>query len=246
MKPIAEVATLLERHPLFSKLPASARGILVREGTRIDLDRGELLYEAGQPARGFFALLKGAVQIEYPSGPEAKRFAAALLPAPAFLGEAQVLHDRPWSATGTALFSSVLLGIKPKTLENISEIHPQLAWSLYRELAWRFLGAIDAWKYQQLATPEELLARYLVSYAIVHQKVFPELAVQVDVNQQFLARATSLRRETVNRLLGRWQRNGWLERTPNALVRLDLPALRKCLSDGGATLLLRSLYADRV
>jgi CRP-like cAMP-binding protein len=245
MKPLVEVDALLEAHPLFSRVSIDTRKLLVRQGTRVDLARGDALYEAGQSATEVYVILSGAIQIEYPS-PDGKGFAAALLPAPAFVGEAQALHDRPWSGTGVALFPCIVLALKMAAFEAVFRSDPELSWSLYRELSWRFLGAIDAWKYHQSSTPEELLARYLVSYSIVQQKVLPRQPPQVEVNQNFLARATSLRRETVNRLLGRWENEGWLERTARALVGLDLAALRRLLPDGGKTLLLRSMYADRV
>jgi CRP-like cAMP-binding protein len=195
-----DAAALLSQHPMFSCLTADARNAVLTRGSLLHLDAGDVLYRAGDAAVEVYAVLSGAFQIEYPKPTRHRGFVSAMLLAPTFVGECQALHGRNWSGTGITLSPVTVLAIDRSAFEELLQSHTQFAYAAYRELTSRFLGAIDAWKHQQKSSPEERLARYLLSYS----EVFRRLALPLDgpaLKQTALGPATALRRETVNRLL---------------------------------------------
>jgi CRP-like cAMP-binding protein len=245
MKTVA-VEHLLAQHPLMQHMTEAEREGVARRGTRIYLDRGEVLYEAGGSASEVFLVLAGAIQVEYPQAHQTRGFVAVMIRAPGFLGEAQVLHGECWSGTGVAMFPVTALGLNLALLEHLLFSHPRLAVAFYRELSWRFLGAINAWKYQQLAKPGEALARYLLSYSAISRELNPAGMESVDVSQAEMARATGVRRETINRLLRGWERTGNVRLSSQGVELIEPEKLQQLLPDQDNPLLVRRIDARRL
>jgi CRP/FNR family transcriptional regulator len=229
---LATIRDLLARHPLLTLVPASKRRTIVGQAAAIFMERGEILYVAGDPADRIYVVLEGALQIEYPERQNRRGRVAAILEAPALLGECQVLHGLPWSGTGVVLRPLVALGIHKEQLEALILAHPRFALQLYREVTWRFLRAIEGWKASPSVTPERALARYVLGHLVAlgtSRRTCPALAL----TQQELGRASGLRRETVNRLLRRWARQGWLRAVPAGLLDIDVCRLAEVAESPG-------------
>src|SRR5688572_13795316 len=193
----------------------------------IHLDADEILYSAGAPADRVFVGTAGAIQIEYPEPGEVRGLVAAMLAAPFFLGECQVLHGRPWSGTAVAVVPVTAVGLHRAALEQLIVEEPQVALRLYRELSLRFLRAIDAWKKQPTRTPAQALARYVIGYVDLQRR--HGAGDEIKIRQVDLGRAAGLRRETVNRLLRGWVEEGRLEVTPKGLSRIDVERVAELL-----------------
>lgn len=221
------VVALLGEHPLFAPLEREVQQRLVETNPILYLEAGELLYRSGGAAEQIFILLAGALQIEYPPPDEARGIVKAMITAPGLLGEAQVLSGRPWSGTGVAMFPLTSLALSRRAFERLVVEHPPIGLELYRELACRFLNAIDNWKAEQSLEPSDNLARFLRSYATVQARFLdlPETPPSIPLGQAELGRATGLSRETINRVLRQWAREGRVEIKKSAVLLLDAPAL---------------------
>jgi CRP-like cAMP-binding protein len=231
----------LARHPLFAGLDGAVLDRILASSAIVHLDRDELLYRAGAPADRVFAGVEGAVQIEYPEPGEERGYVAAMLAAPFFLGECQVLHGRPWSGTACALAPTVAVGIGGPLLERTIAEHPSFALLAYREITLRFLRAIDAWKQQPTRTPAQSVARYLLGCDRI-------LTGHLEIRQVDLGRATALRRETVNRLLKAWEGDGVLAIDPKGVTVRDRARLEAVLhpADAGGFVQSIDLGAPRI
>jgi CRP/FNR family transcriptional regulator, anaerobic regulatory protein len=237
----AQTSQLFAEHPLFRELAAEVRQRLLESARTLFLDPGELLYRTDEPARGVFVLLRGVLQIELPQRPASRGFVAAMLPAPAFLGESQALHGLLWSGTGVAVTPLLALELPAATFDALLGSEPGFARRAYHELSRRFVAAIDTEKIQQAAAPAESLARYLLTFRTAVELSEPGLSTRLSLPQSALALATGLRRETVNRLLGVWGQNGWVVWRQSHLEGLDEEALTRLLAEGSRRLLLRTL-----
>ncbi|MBI5508980.1 MAG: Crp/Fnr family transcriptional regulator [Deltaproteobacteria bacterium] len=222
----AHLQELLGRHPLFVGLDGAARLDIVDRASELHLDVGDVLYQSGSKAEAVFVILSGALQIEYPTGHETRGPVAAIIIAPGFLGECQVLGAVPFSGTGVALTPLLALGIKQRELLGMIERHPTLTRRLYLELSQRFLTAIETWRFQPEINPELSIARYLVGADRALAAVDASRSGhRLGLRQVDIGRATGLRRETVNRIIGKWTERG-LVRSDGAGIELkDLPAL---------------------
>jgi CRP/FNR family cyclic AMP-dependent transcriptional regulator len=243
--PLAQARREAAHHPVMRALPPSAREKVVGRASLVFLAPGEKLYESGATAVRVFVVLSGALQIEYPPRGGTRGPAVAMLPAPAFLGECQVLHRRPWTGTGVALLPLTALALSRVTLEELLLSYPTFSYALYRELSLRFLGAIEDWREEKRIPPEGLLSRYLLSY-LKTVELAGAPASEVPLSQQELGRATGLRRETVNRLLRKWAAKRWLSLAPGAVGGVRESALRSLLPAGESSLFVRRLAAEQV
>ena len=224
----------LAAHPVFRSLSSEALETLVTAATIFYLDAGETLYEANVKAHHVFAILDGAIQIEYPKPGETRGVVMAMLAAPSILGECQVLHERPWSGTGVAVRSVIAIGVGVTLLEQTILQNPVFGVSLYREVTLRFLNAIDTWKGRPELSVEEQLARYIAGAL--------EATAQADslpFNQTQLGTATGLRRETINRVLSRWEKAGLLKTGTRGLTAIDRAGLEGIAGVLGVTLVQR-------
>lgn len=210
----------LAAHPVFACLPKDAIAELVRAAELAYVAADESLYVSGEPARYVYAILEGALQIEYPKPGEARGVVVAMLKAPSVLGECQALHGRPWSGTGVALVPTMAIGIDTRLLERTVTQHPALGMSLYREVTLRFLMAIDTWKAEPVTAVDKQLARYLVSCLEA-----TDTDKTLRVSQAALGRATGLRRETINRVLKRWEGLAYLRSGAQGISDIDRAAL---------------------
>lgn len=228
----ARIQALLAAHPLFAGVPGPDLEAVLRRADVLHLSPGEILYTAGESARGVSVVLSGAIQIEYPAVGEVRGYVAAMLEAPAFVGECQVLHERTWSGTGVALLPVVAVGLDRQTLEALIREQPRFALAAYREITERFLNAIDTWRHQVRLSPSETLARYLLSVATLRERAGVSPEALLEIRQVDLGLATGLRRETINRVLKAWERQSALEIHAKGLAKLDLGALSEALGEG--------------
>lgn len=243
------ISERLSQHPVFRSLPPEAIAMLVAEATLFYLNGGETLYEANSSARHVFALLEGAVQIEYPKPGETRGQVVAMLSAPSFLGECQVLHNRPWSGTGVAIVPSVAIGIGAHLLERTMMAYPALGIALYREVTHRFLNSIITRKEEPVRSVEEQLARFMAGTLAamdgVDMMVRPEDLAEgepedmLPYSQAVLGRATALRRETINRILARWEKDGVLKAGARGVTAIDRARLEGIAGATGISLLQR-------
>jgi CRP/FNR family transcriptional regulator, cyclic AMP receptor protein len=59
-------AETLPEHPLFTGLTVGFRQILAECGMRTDFAAGEMVVEAGEPANGFYLVIRGSIDLETP------------------------------------------------------------------------------------------------------------------------------------------------------------------------------------
>ncbi|MDO8347749.1 MAG: Crp/Fnr family transcriptional regulator [Rugosibacter sp.] len=101
---------LLLRLPLFQELlPEQAQAIAAASHQR-RLSRGEMLFQKGDPAHGFFVVVSGQIKLAFPSLQGNEKVVEILGPRQSF-GEAVMFMDRPYPVFAEALADSLLLFI---------------------------------------------------------------------------------------------------------------------------------------
>jgi CRP/FNR family transcriptional regulator, cyclic AMP receptor protein len=221
----------LARGAPFHALSEVGRRRLLDESRLACFGPKDVLYEAGAPANALFLLLEGAIQIECPKSGRRRGRVVAMVEAPYMLGEAQVLHDRAFSGAGVALREVIAALIAKSTLEQLIQTEPAFAVAYARELAFRFLQAIEA-RQQTNPEPSIALAKYIVSYCALAGCDLRRIPLE----QCELGEATGLCRETVNRTLKAWVRAGHLRVTRGGIEGVDVGALRGLIEGAGDSL----------
>jgi CRP-like cAMP-binding protein len=139
MKTLQPKAGVVEGHlallPVFSALDVASLRQLARSAVLRLYDRGETLFEGGQPATQLFCVVHGAIRV-LRRGPGGREKVIHLLDAPALVAEVPVLMGIDYPASADCAEPSTVLILPRSTL--------QAAFDQDQDLALKLLGAAMA------------------------------------------------------------------------------------------------------
>ncbi|OGQ90274.1 MAG: hypothetical protein A2289_20260 [Deltaproteobacteria bacterium RIFOXYA12_FULL_58_15] len=207
MAVLDRLTVLAGQHPILSTVDVD---YVKNKGVHRCLLPGDLLYRSGDAADGLHFVLAGALQIEYPEPKQIRGRAITIVVAPGVLGECQTIYRRPWSGTGVTIKELDVVTFDRVALFDLFARYPTAAKSLYCELAWQFLGAIDRRRAEPVLEPCDQVRNYLLDLC----SVFSTPGAKnpwLPVTQKDLADVCGLRRETIVRLLNRWRKAKQIE-----------------------------------
>jgi len=206
----AERRELLGQSPLFSALEPSDLDRFIEIARTEQLAPGEYLCRQGDPADCVYALVRGAVRVMRTS-PDGRDVTIRILSAGEVFGELGVLHRGARTAHIVAAEPCELLTVARSSFLALLERHPGLAVELLGALAARIdalTGEIADLVFRNLET--RLAAKLLDLSRIWGDTTEDGVRIRVNVTQQDLASLVGASRESVNKQLGRWERDGLL------------------------------------
>jgi CRP/FNR family cyclic AMP-dependent transcriptional regulator len=212
---------LLDATELLAKLPEDMRVSLAEKGTEHTLDKGDLLFQQGDPSDTLFVVLDGQVAVATRSNDGRESLVAVFEPGGLF-GDMGMFDGEPRSADARALDDSRVLGIPYTDVRAALEARPELLWVVARVLAQRLR-----------ATDEALADAVFLDVPARTAKRLLELAgdsdaVDIPMTQEDLAGLVGASRERVNKALSLFLRVGWLEQRGRGSYRiLDRAALEQ-------------------
>lgn len=209
----SQVIAALAASEVLHSLTAGACQALAARGSPVDLTAGQLLVQTGDPGDAIFIVLEGEVEVRSTSlGGKELRLSA--LGKGAVAGEMAVLDGGPRSADMLATRRTRLWRIPRAALLEVLESEPKVAVALIAELSKRLRAVNSALEARAALDLGGRLARLLLA----EQNTRGVIAL----TQTEMARRVGVSREKVNRKLGEWMREGWVEKT-RAGVRVALP-----------------------
>jgi len=222
--PVDHVAAALRAGGILRALSADACLRLARSGRPVDLARGAVLAQVGDPGDAMFVILDGEIEVRTVS-PEGREVRLVALGPGAVAGEMAVLDGAGRSADMIASRKSRLWRITRQALLDLLREEPDLALALMRELSAR-LRRTNA-DLENRATQD--LGGRLARLLAAEQGGRGLIAL----NQGELARRIGASREKVNRKLRQWAAAGWVEVTPAGVRILSAEALKGAQARGG-------------
>ncbi len=206
---------LLERFPVFGKLPAPQLERLLAEAQLLQVPAGTVLFDASQPCRGFPLLLEGAVRVAKfaPNGREILLYRVdpgqgCILSGGCLLGHSD------YSARGIAEQDATLLSVPPALFQELLlqfEPFRRFVFGMYGERLAEVMELVEEVAFRRL---DERLAQLLIHRGPVleatHQKLADELGSV---------------REIVSRLLRSFEGRGWVKLERERITVLDPKAL---------------------
>jgi CRP-like cAMP-binding protein len=135
----AAAARALAATPLFAGMPSDALQALVANLQLLSLERGEVLFRAGDPSDALYVIVEGelSVQGQGPPAVEIQRLGPG-----SFLGEVALMTDQPRSATVVCLQDAELLRIDRHTLSRVLANHGDVLRAVLRFVRDRL---VDRW-----------------------------------------------------------------------------------------------------
>ena len=197
----------LGRTALFGGLNENDLHALADRAVEQKLARGEILFMAGEEARGLYVVVEGAVRA-FRERLDGREQVIHVERAGATFAEVPMFDDGAYPSTVAAEEDSVILFISKRDVRNLCLIHPNIALAALKLLAGRLRRCAELVEALSLHEVDQRLARLLLDEARSRGKhieggIVFELTL---TNQQIAARIGTVR-EVVSRALSRLQQN---------------------------------------
>ena len=216
----------LRSSALFGQLDEQELRALAERAVERRLARGEILFMAGEEARGLYVIVEGAVRA-FRESLDGREQVIHVERAGATIAEVPMFDDGTYPSTAAAEEDSIILFIDKQDVRNLCLSHPNIALAALKLLASRLRRCAELVEALSLHEVDQRLARLLLDEArsrgrrAVKGVVF-ELAL---TNQQIAARIGTVR-EVVSRALSRLQQNELIVINGRVITVLDEEALR--------------------
>jgi cAMP-dependent protein kinase regulator len=135
----AAAARALAATPLFAGMPSDALQALVANLQLVSLERGDVLFRAGDPSDALYVIVEGELSVQNP-GPPATELSR--LGPGGFLGEVALVTDQPRAATVICASPAELLRIDRHTLSRVLANHGDVLRAVLRFVRDRL---VDRW-----------------------------------------------------------------------------------------------------
>jgi CRP-like cAMP-binding protein len=209
---------VFEGHFLFGKLPQADLDALLLHARAERYPAGRVIFTKGSPGRSMMAILKGSVRISTPS-PAGPDIVLTMLSAGEVFGEIALLDGADRTADATAITDCELLVLDHRDFVPFLERRADLCLLLLRLLCQRLRRTDQQVQEAMFGRLEGRIAMALVRLA----QDAPSAAsnsVALRITQQELAGMVGAARESVNKQLHVWQKEGVL-RLGKRLIEID-------------------------
>jgi CRP/FNR family cyclic AMP-dependent transcriptional regulator len=217
------IARLLSKSLLFAALDDGARQQLAGHARRQSFNIGEPIFHVGAPGQSMMVILTGTVRVSLP-GPRGKGIILADLPPGELLGEVALLDGNERSADATALTKCELVVLERRDVLAFLEKRPDVCLNLLELMCARLRKADQRMSDIAFLELSVRLAKVLLDRigSVNRAGVTPKLSL----SQIELAGMIHANRETVNRCLRDWQRQGIVELDKRWIIIKRLDVLR--------------------
>ena len=215
----------LRRTSLFGELEEPELRALAARAVEHRLARDEILFVAGDEARGLYVIVEGAVRA-FRESLEGREQVIHVEPAGSTVAELPVFDDRPYPSTVAADEDTTVLFIDKRDVKRLCIEHPQIALAALKMLAGRLRRCAELVEALSLHEVDHRLARFLLAEARA-RGVRTDTGTTVELiltNQQIAARLGSVR-EVISRAFNRLQQNSLIQVSGRRVTVLSEEAL---------------------
>ncbi len=202
-----ETTAQLRAVPLFSSLDDATLAEIAQCATPRSLARGEILFQAEDPFRGFYVLSKGHIQLSRLSSSGHEKVVEIIGPHETFAEAVLFMAGKRYPVDARALENSDLLEINAEAFNSLLDARPNLTRNLLAAMSKRLHQLV-----QDVAalTLEDATAR-VVGYLLAQldnpdQEVGAE--IQLPAKKAAIASRLGVQPETFSRVLGRLREAG--------------------------------------
>jgi len=215
----------LRRSTLFSELHDKTLSALAERAFERRFQKDEVLFVAGQEARGLFVIVEGAVRA-YRVSLDGREQVIHVERAGATIGEVPVFDGGAYPSTAAADEPTVTLFIDKREILQLVMDHPEIAFTALKVMAGRLRRCAELVEALSLREVGQRLARFLVAEtrrgaAAIDGQTIIDLN---QTNQQIASRIGSVR-EVVSRAFTRLQHQGLIIVEGRKVKIPDLTAL---------------------
>jgi CRP/FNR family cyclic AMP-dependent transcriptional regulator len=223
---------LLAQCNLFRLLPANERATLIAHAHIRKYAAGETIFLMGSTGDSMMVVLSGRVRISVAS-PDGKEIMLAVLVAGEIFGEIAMLDGKERTADARAATECRLAILQRRDVLSFFAQHPNAWPGLVGILCERLRSADEQMAEIALMSIPVRLAKALLRMAALDPQSGKHLS-KIRLSQRAIGRLIGARRESVNKWLGRWQRNGILQLAESLITIADRHALEELVRLGSS------------
>ena len=206
---------------LFRELSSDQRSALVRGAHLRTLAAGDTIFLMGDPGDSMMAILAGTVRISAPS-PDGKEIILGLMQPGEFFGELALLDGKERSADAKAMTDCTLAILNRRDVLQFLDRNPG-GWASMVEILCERLRrtTVQITEVALLELPVRLAKALL---RLTGDRT--GTAVSIKLSQRELGNIVGATRESVNKCMREWQRNGTIRIDGNSITILDRASLQ--------------------
>jgi CRP/FNR family cyclic AMP-dependent transcriptional regulator len=213
----SEFAVVLSMNPLFADLGPDALKRIAALCHTQHLTSGETLFQKGDEGKALFGIRRGQIRIEAGAS-DGTRLTLNFQGAGDLFGEIAVLDGRTRSADAVAAQATELFVVRREDLLAYLEREPKVAIRLIELLCARLRQVSERMEESMLQPLPVRMARRLCALA-------EDYGSEVHISQEQLGVYVGAARESINRQLQQWRRDGILELKRGRIELLNLNRL---------------------
>jgi CRP-like cAMP-binding protein len=216
---------LFAEHGFFGQLSQSDLDAVLSHARGEHHPTGQLIFSKGSPGRSMMAVLRGTIKISSPSA-AGREIVLAIVKAGEIFGEIALLDGGERTADATALSDCDLLVFDHRDFIPFLESRADLCIILLKLLCRRLRQTNEHVEGALFEKLDNRLARALIRLAAPVTGPDPA-PLRIRISQGELASMLGAARESVNKQLHVWQREGLLELGKRQIVIADVSAFEK-------------------
>jgi CRP/FNR family transcriptional regulator len=202
--------SVLRNTELFRELDAAALGAVAANAVERRLQKDEVLFVAGETARGLYIVAAGSVRA-YRIGADGREQVIHIERAGATIGELPLFDGQPYPSTVAAEEDSTVLFLEKDSVTRLCRAHPEIPMAALRVLSGRLRKCAELVETLSLRAVGQRLAQWVLAEAEARgQKVQGRLEVEISLSKEQIAARIGSVREVVSRAIARLEQEGLL------------------------------------
>ncbi len=203
-----DIPQILSRLPLFQELAPDQLAKLETACRERRLSKGSMLFQKGDPAKGFFVVVFGQIKLAFPSAQGNEKVVQIVGPRQSF-GEAVMFLDLPCPVFAEALVDSLLLQIGSSPVFELLETDPLFARRMLAGLSMRLHSLVQDVETYSLRSSAQRVVGYLLQHCPQNEaECGGSFDISLPTSKQVIASRLNLTPETLSRIFHDLAANG--------------------------------------
>lgn len=219
-----DIPALLGRMPLFSALTPGQLAPITAATREKRLAKGEMLFQKGDPPKGFYVVVFGQMKLAFPSSQGNEKVVEIVGPRQSF-GEAVVFMERPYPVFAEALTDTLLLHITKEAVFKLLETDVSFARAMLAGMAMKLHSLISDVESYSLRSSAQRVIGYLLQHCPNEGDCKGRIELTLPTSKQVIASRLNLTPETLSRIFHDLAESGLIEVHGRQIVIPDVSRL---------------------
>jgi CRP/FNR family cyclic AMP-dependent transcriptional regulator len=215
---------------LFHDITDDARQLILTSALPLNLQKGQRLFERGDPGGTMYVVMKGRIEISVVSE-AGRKISLNLIGSGNCFGEVSMIDNQIRTASAVALEPTSLQPIGRSTFFAAARLCPELAITIAEILSERVRWVSESVEDYALLPLDRRLARRIL---LLHDK-FSNPDGTIEIAQSDLADFAGATRESTNKILMQWRSQGMISLKRRTIQLIDRAKLDRLAHESGPT-----------